>query len=1501
MVVFLDQYDNEYGAQATLQVTNAVNGERSLKGTIVTNDDVLNTIEKGWKMQFDDEYYRIIYAEPVDLGNKKQVEFDAVHQFFYDFDKSSAHSQLADGSHTFETYLNFIFDGSGYTYRLEVDVKAFEKQSFGYKSRLSLFNDIITQAGVEFSVSGKVVRILKNVGTDLSTIVRKNFNMDDLKLKKNINGFITYQKGFGVWNDENDHSKGRLEVEYESPLAKEYGRIEGEPVVDERYKVAENLKEVLKKNVESSYTVSVELTMEDLTKAGYKYQQPVAGDYIMAINEALGFRERIRIVSFTSEYDVTGKLLNHKVTCNDIGQVKKQSASYSNLSKQVSSNQNELSELAKIANRALVSADGKNTNYYGTTMPVDSPKGTLKKGDLLFLTVGDVTKQYVWNGSEWIINPYSEDIDWVKTHIEEDIKPQLVQMDEDIKATDQKVKDALAQIGEQADIVETNKLATKQAQADATRAIQDAQTVAGQLDSAKTSLQTEIDQAKQVATTVAGQLDSAKSDLQAAITAADKKAVDANTSISQTRNELNAQASQLNAQAQVQTDLTKRMSSVETLADGTRTSLNELSKTVGQNGKDLASVTSRTKTVEDTLAGTKTKLEQVSTALDGATGDIVAVSRKTADLESGLNGVNSKFEKLSIGGRNLLRGTRNFDGSAWDYALNRKITVDWRPDDFGVIRANYPWEGVAQPVRVEAGKTYTFSFDVASAAKNTPFLSLIELERQSVEVDVNVKTFTADEYFQRYHHTFTARGNGVVYPRVETSDSQVIYYRAFKVEKGNVATDYSEADEDFHQQIAEYKQTAEQNLANLSSTVRALDGTVTQNKTSQEQTASEFKSRLTSLETYKDSEVTRAKQYFESAKTETARQLTAERTAIAKDYVAKSTYTEDVSGIHNDLTATTMTANTTKTNLANYQTSNDKAAANLQSNLQTANGNISSLQTKIEAVPGQITSAVSAVEGKIPTNLDSLNLMTGTRDWSTKTKAWHMGPYWSTESEEYQGLKVHSTQKGYNGSHQNIFVKNGDVVTFSFFAKATNTLSKIKVSSRWSGSSVYQAPLAGVKESDEKITITSEWKRYSKTIHITSDGSLQFRTEYEGSTIPDGNTFYIAGLKVAKSAIDTGYSENPTDLASDITKLSSEIKQTVSKVTSTIGDSTAISRTVQSALVGLQEYKNLTSGLSTVQSQMAGSWAVKNLNASGDVLSQLNLNNGNVKIDGKLVRITGTTVIDDAVITSAMLKEVSADKVTSGTFDANKVNVINLNANKIVGLDAAFIKAKIGNALIDWLKGKVIQSQNGNTKLNLMNGRLYTSDDNAGIFRVDDNASTMGLKFVNTNTTINGNARKVSRVIIGGDRRAGSSDADFGWDRGGFTGIVMSTIKGEASDVSWENDDIQLVGDRVVFTHSYYDDTDATGARTGWQMYNYVGTSPRQSYVNLRPYNIANNLSILDVGDVRLWVNGSQEYSLRTALNKLKAVFVHIKNGGFSDSARNAIINTLNEMDGMKI
>ena len=400
MLTFYDEKGNGYGAQVEFTTKNAVNGERSVSGAILSNDKVLSKIDRGWSFDWDGETYKIIYAKPKDEGRSLSVSFDAVHQFFYDFDHSNCY-QVFNGSNRFEVYIEAIFKNSGYRYVIEAQANAIRKENFGNTKRLSMFKDVIKAAGLEFSVTGKVVRIVKKVGTDLSTVVRKNFNMNELTLEKNIGAFITYKKGFGAWKDEENHDAGRYETEYESPLARIYGRIEGEPVSDERYKDTGKLLERIKHDVDNSYSISVQLEMEDLTRAGYKYTQPRAGDYIMAINEIIGFREKIRIVSYESSYDVTGRLLSHKVTCNDIGTVQKAITSEGSIMRSVGQSKEYAESALAIATKALVSADGKNTIYYGAEKPRDQPRGTLHRGDLLYLTVGEETELYFWNGSEW--------------------------------------------------------------------------------------------------------------------------------------------------------------------------------------------------------------------------------------------------------------------------------------------------------------------------------------------------------------------------------------------------------------------------------------------------------------------------------------------------------------------------------------------------------------------------------------------------------------------------------------------------------------------------------------------------------------------------------------------------------------------------------------------------------------------------------------------------------------------------------------------------------------------------------------------------------------------------------------------------------------------------------------------------------------------------------------------------------------------------------------------
>lgn len=574
MITFIDEKGTEHSALVAYSATNAVNGELSVKGTIYTNDEVLHGIDRGWRFRLDDEYYRVTYAKPNDAGRQIEVEFDAVHQFFYDMSKSMVYDTL-NGSKPFETYLQAIFSGSGYTYSLETTVGSIRKENFGNKSRLSLFNDIIKAAGLEFSVRGHVVRILKRIGTDLSTIVRKDFNMNELKIEKNINSFVTYQRGLGAWKDDEDHSKGRYESEYESPLAKIYGRIEAEPVVDERYKETGKLLERLKENVDKSYKVSVEIDMEDLSRAGYRLSRSNPGDYIMAINETLGFSQKVRIVSFTSEYDVGGNLISRKVVCNDIGSVQRRASEMSSLARSVQDVAAENAKAIATATKALVSADGKNTIYFGESKPRDEPVGTLRKGDQLYLKEGEKTNLYFWNGAEWELNPLEMDI--VKFRKEYESKTK--EINQSMATQAQQTTQALRTAGANASAIEAAKGAITKLNQDLAGAKQTNQAAIDRLKS-------DFASAQKASNDQTALLRSDLANIRTKQTQAEAEISKQVAALNQTKTEL---AGVKSAQATYEQTTQRRLAELTNLADG-KANRSELVQTAEELASRIASV-----------------------------------------------------------------------------------------------------------------------------------------------------------------------------------------------------------------------------------------------------------------------------------------------------------------------------------------------------------------------------------------------------------------------------------------------------------------------------------------------------------------------------------------------------------------------------------------------------------------------------------------------------------------------------------------------------------------------------------------------------------------------------------------------------------------------------------------------------------------------------------------------------------------------------------------------
>ena len=99
----------------------------------------------------------------------------------------------------------------------------------------------------------------------------------------------------------------------------------------------------------------------------------------------------------------------------------------------------------------------------------------------------------------------------------------------------------------------------------------------------------------------------------------------------------------------------------------------------------------------------------------------------------------------------------------------------------------------------------------------------------------------------------------------------------------------------------------------------------------------------------------------------------------------------------------------------------------------------------------------------------------------------------------------------------------------------------------------------------------------------------------------------------------------------------------------------------------------------TKMTQLAGSWAVQNINSAGDIISGINLgSNGQNRISGKATHITGETLIDNAVIKSAMI-----DKLKTANFEAGSVTTTILDAEAVTAdklrVDQAFFNKLVAN------------------------------------------------------------------------------------------------------------------------------------------------------------------------------------------------------------------------------
>ncbi|MDY2577314.1 phage tail protein [Lactiplantibacillus plantarum] len=794
MIKFHDPSGAPHFGQATITRTTSVNGGLSLTGEVFAGDDVLNGLDYGWWLNFDNEKYVITYKKLSDDTNT--VVFDAIQQFFWDFAKVALHAQYT-GSHEYTFYLGQLFDKSGYTYKNDVTVPAFEKENWGYKNKLDLFNDIIDQAGVEFEVHNETVHIAKQIGSDLTSFARKGINLSDLTEEMKISDFATYAKGYGAFKDAEDQSKGRLEVEYRSELAKQFGDLEMDPIVDERYTIADNLIAALKKQVDATYTVSMTMNIYDLENAGYPhYEAPKVGDWILAIDEALNFKRKIRIIQLEEQFDVTGKRIGYTATCGDLSIVDQYTHLQSSLDSKVQ-------RIQESVDNALSSANGKSTNYYGEKEPTSA-----NEGDLWFdQSDSDPDK---WSIKQWVngrwqqitLNPGEVDakVDVAKKEAETAV--------ENAKSASDKADQLAAKYDD------TNTLANQALD----KAIDAQNSAAGLIDDVNKASQN-ADDAKSIANSVNSKYTTLTDG--SAMTIAE---LENGLAAKLTKDDLSGYATETWTQNQIKVTadgINSTLSSVKTTVDGHTTSINDLKA-------DSSGFKAQFVTVNDTL-GKQTKdistLQATNKSLvasfDSLNADNAVNQHNISQLQITANSFNSTLATVqqkvtdSSVGINLLRNTRTLDGwKVWGGSGGGKgFEIEDKIADSGQYRMAHIFNNVdgqnsdapywsGENLFLNAGQVYTISIWAHSLGTSDQPVSWklwLNWDKDHTYQGVNITDTTSPDW-KHYSATFTATVGGQVNnvrivpyfgAGAAANVGGSVYLLKPKLEKGSVATDFS--------------------------------------------------------------------------------------------------------------------------------------------------------------------------------------------------------------------------------------------------------------------------------------------------------------------------------------------------------------------------------------------------------------------------------------------------------------------------------------------------------------------------------------------------------------------------------------------------------------------------------------------------------------------------------------------------------------------------------------
>ena len=704
---------------------------------------------------------------------------------------------------------------------------------------------------------------------------------------------------------------------------------------------------------------------------------------------------------------------------------------------------------------------------------------------------------------------------------------------------------------------------------------------------------------------------------------------------------------------------------VRSLTEGLRTkadisSLNVTAENIRQSVKKLETNTQDKLNQKLSLAEFEVRAGSIRQEILNATKD--KADKTLVIAEAGK--LREEFSKMKVGSRNYAEDY-DFSRGLWLYSQGDNSPQDWTISngEYNVKGTTNTWkqmqiyskEGSRASSKsstalldLEIGETYTLSFQgICYSGSSSVWLSLRANRTVSGNPEIMYGVFNLTSSWQTYQVTIPAltKPGNFDFWRIILGYDKIghVAFRKIELTRSSTRIDAGPAPEDGKTDLVVAKSEFEKTAEGLSAKMTAVENYVGQDGQRQE-----------ALRRY--------------TREESARQATAVRELVTRDYVGKTTYQEDVRGIERRFEAITNPQNgSIATQIAKYKTAVDGRFADITSMI-SGKANQTDFQ-RVKETSQLYERIIGSNENDISNKVARMAL---TNQLFQVEVARNLG---SDNNLIVRSKSMDRHTIVNEGNTKRVFVNNGIFTirctdnsgyTFAGFTLPlyidrmargeTYTLNfKYRIMGRLDHNFVVVAKNHGTNETamasdvaTSSTAVSSSWKEFNETYTISRDFEFGEHKLYP-------LYFYLA---------KNGWVE---------------IKEIM------------LVRAAQTNGYKASQFDDMSEAVRSVQSQLAGSWAVQNINSAGDIISGINLGaNGHNRFDGKLTHITGETLIDKAVIKSAMV-----DKLKTANFEAGSVTTTILDAEAVtaekVRFDDAFIRKMIANeAFIDQLTSKQI-------------------------------------------------------------------------------------------------------------------------------------------------------------------------------------------------------------------